>query len=103
MLPAKLCRPISDWLGWDVVHVGTRYGEDREIFMAARAAAAVVMTKDMDFVLQLERLGPPPQVIWLTCGNCSNLELERILRAALPEAAELIQRGEPLVEITGAV
>ena len=28
---------------------------------------AVVMTKDSDFVLLLDRLGPPPQVIWITC------------------------------------
>jgi predicted nuclease of predicted toxin-antitoxin system len=37
------------------------------------------MTKDSDFVDLVERLGPPPQIIWLTCGNTSNLRLREIL------------------------
>ena len=49
-----------------------REAKDREIFDAARQSNAVVMTKDSDFVLLLEQNGPPPQVIWVTCGNTSN-------------------------------
>ena len=44
-----------------------RQAKDKEIFDAARLNNAVVMTKDSDFVLLLDRLGPPPQVIWVTC------------------------------------
>lgn len=38
-----------------------RDAEDKEIFEAARREHAVVMTKDSDFVLLLDRLGAPPQ------------------------------------------
>jgi predicted nuclease of predicted toxin-antitoxin system len=37
------------------------------------------MTKDSDFVALLDRFGPPPQVIWITCGNTSNARLKEIL------------------------
>lgn len=50
----------------------------------------------------MERLGTPPQLIWLRCGNCSNPELERILTATLPTTLDLLEKGEPIVEITGA-
>ena len=74
--------------------------KDRAIFLAAKDAGAVVMTKDRDFVDLLDWLGPPPQVIWLTCGNTSNRMLRRILSATLRDALKLIQNGEPLVEIS---
>ncbi len=43
--------------------LGLREAQDSPIFQAARAAAAVVMTKDRDFVEMLQRLGPPPKVL----------------------------------------
>ena len=59
------------------------------------------MTKDSDFVDLVDRLGAPPQIIWLTCGNTSNARLQEILIATLPETIRLLQAGEPLVEISG--
>lgn len=79
--------------------LGLREATDRQIFLSARGASAVVMTKDRDFVRLLEELGPPPQVVWLTCGNTSNAHLKRILANALPRAVKLLESGEPLVEI----
>lgn len=76
--------------------------KDREIFFAAREAGAVVMTKDADFVRLVEVEGPPPQVIWLTCGNTSNRALRRILRQAFGDVLELLEKGEALVEISDA-
>ncbi|WP_331001431.1 DUF5615 family PIN-like protein [Nostoc sp. WHI] len=49
----------------------------------------------------VDRLGTPPQVIWLTCGNTSNARLKEILNSTLPEALELLRSGEALVEIRG--
>ena len=65
--------------------LGLRDAEDKEIFDAARQAQAVVMTKDSDFVLLLDRHGPPPQVIWVTCGNTSNARLKEVLTNSLPK------------------
>lgn len=74
--------------------------EDAEIFAAAREAKATMMTKDRDFVDLLARFGPPPQVLWISCGNTSNRAMKHILASAFPPAMELIQSGEPLVEIS---
>ncbi len=85
-------RPVRD--------LGLRDARDREIFLAAREAGATVMTKDSDFVLLLEQLGPPPQVLWLTIGNTSNTHLKEVLSRSFASALELLLRGEALVEIT---
>jgi predicted nuclease of predicted toxin-antitoxin system len=82
--------------------LGLRDAEDTDIFDAAKAANAVVMTKDSDFSLLLDRFGAPPQIIWVTCGNTSNARLKEILRASFPEALRLLAAGEPLVEIDDA-
>ena len=62
-------------------------------------AAAIIVSKDADFVQLLERHGSPPQVVWLTCGNTSNPRLREILVATWPGVLALLSSGEPLVEI----
>lgn len=108
-IDAQLSPAIAAWisatLGVSAVAVrdlGLRDATDREIFMAARRDQAIVMTKDSDFTQLLDRYGPPPQVIWLTCGNTSNAQLTIILTATLPHALALLAGGERLVEISGA-
>ena len=81
--------------------LGLRDAEDTEIFQVAKAQRAILMTKDSDFVDFVERLGSPPQIIWLTCGNTSNARLREILSETLPRALELLAAGETLVEISG--
>jgi hypothetical protein len=44
----------------------------------------------------VDRLGAPPQIIWLTCGNTSNARLREILSSILLEALGLL----PLVTLT---
>ncbi|KAB8319681.1 hypothetical protein SD81_012735 [Tolypothrix campylonemoides VB511288] len=68
--------------------IGLRDAEDPEIFEAAKAQGVILMTKDSDFVDLVDRLGAPPQIIWLTCGNTSNARLQEILSATLPAALE---------------
>jgi predicted nuclease of predicted toxin-antitoxin system len=81
--------------------LGLRDAEDPEIFEAAKAQKVIFMTKDSDFVDLVDRLGSPPQIIWLTCGNTSNARLREILSTTLPNALELLRTGEALVEISG--
>jgi predicted nuclease of predicted toxin-antitoxin system len=83
--------------------VGLRDATDRQIFDAARQASTVVMTKDGDFVRLLERLGPPPQILWLTCGNTSNARLKELLLRVWPRVRALLEAGEPLVEISDVI
>ena len=82
--------------------LGLRDVRDPEIYRAAREADAGVMTKDGDFVALLERLGPPPRVLWVTCGNTSNARLREVLQTALPTALMQLERGDALVEISDA-
>lgn len=107
-LDAQLSPLLAAWLRWkfsleasSLRDLGLRDAEDLAIFQAARAAGAVVVTKDADFLLLLEQFGPPPQVLWLTCGNTSNKRLQQVLLPLMPAALELLQAGEPLVEIGG--
>ncbi|MGI0494471.1 DUF5615 family PIN-like protein [Alkalinema pantanalense CENA528] len=81
--------------------LGLRDAEDPEIFEAAKAQGVILMTKDSDFIDLIDRLGTPPQIIWLTCGNTSNARLREILSSVLPAALELLRAGEKLVEISG--
>ena len=82
--------------------VSLRQAKDRVIFQAARDADVIIMTKDDDFVRLLEQLGPPPRVLWITCGNTSNARLRGMLQDALPDALLSFERGESLVEISDA-
>jgi predicted nuclease of predicted toxin-antitoxin system len=105
-LDAQLSPAIAVWITvqYSVPAValrdlGLHDATDQEIFFAARASDAIVMTKDSDFVRLLEVNGSPPKVIWLTCGNTSNARLKKILANTLEKALELLQSGEQLVEI----
>ena len=108
-IDAQLSTALARWIretfrieAQAVRDLGLRNVKDPVIFKAAREAGVVVMSKDEDFRLLVERLGPPPQVLWVTCGNTSNARLCEILTKHLPSALELLQRGEPLVEISDA-
>lgn len=108
-IDAQISPAIALWLRMrfdlDAVAVrdlGLRDAEDEEIFGAAKEAGVVVMTKDSDFVDLLQRLGPPPQVVWLRCGNTTNARLKQLLSQALPAVLPMLDAGEPLVEIGDA-
>ena len=71
-LSPAVARWMSDELQVDAValrDLGLRDAEDVAIFRAAKEAGAVVMTKDADFVVLLDRFGPPPQIVWIRSGN----------------------------------
>jgi predicted nuclease of predicted toxin-antitoxin system len=107
-LDAQLSPALAEWITADLHQpaqairtLGLRNATDAEIFNAARKANAIMLTKDADFVELLERLGPPPQVIWITSGNTSNAVLQNILRRVLPQTLAILKTGESLVEISG--
>ena len=107
-IDAQLSPRVATWLGdrfgIDAVPVrdlGLRDAGDMEIFRAARDANVVVLTKDADFPHLLLQHGPPPRVLWLTCGNTSNTTLQAILTRSLPEALSLLEAGEGLVQVFG--
>lgn len=106
-LDAQLSPRLAAWLqsalGVSAIPVralGLRDAEDPAIFAAAREANAVVLTKDGDFVQLLERLGAPPRILWLTCGNTSEARLQTLLRITWSRVVTLLEAGEGLIEIS---
>jgi predicted nuclease of predicted toxin-antitoxin system len=73
---------------------------DLEIFRKARKANVIVMSKDYDFIKLIEIHGVPPKVIWITCGNTSNVRLCEILNTSLRQAIDMLNKGENIVEIS---
>jgi predicted nuclease of predicted toxin-antitoxin system len=107
-IDAQLDPEIAAWLGaWFKVvakalkEIGLRDAEDEDLFDAARRfQAIVIVTKDSDFVDLVKRKGAPPQVLWLTCGNLSTVELQALLSRKFAAAKAELESGLPLVEIS---
>ncbi|MBC7866906.1 MAG: DUF5615 family PIN-like protein [Gloeobacteraceae cyanobacterium ES-bin-316] len=76
--------------------------KDEIIFLSAKSKANVILlSKDHDFVDLLDRLQPPPKLIWLTMGNCSNDQMKKILEKTLmPAIQELVTTPTEIIEIT---
>ena len=101
-LPPALAPWLRDDLGLDaksLKELGMRDAADRVIFMAARDAGAVLISKDSDFVDLVQQLGVPPQLVWVTCGNVTNARLKIVLAKAWPDVAAMLAAGEALVEL----
>ncbi len=105
-IDAHLSPRFAQWLSeslevdaYSLRDLGLRDSSDEEIFLAGAKARAVIISKDSDFVDLLERHGSPPQLIWLTCGNTSNMALQRIFASQFNEAIRLLGEGERLIEI----
>lgn len=106
-LDAQLSPTLAEWIAKElsvpcvaVRDIGLRDAADAVIFNEAKQANAIVVTKDQDFIELLRRLGAPPKVIWLTCGNTSNEALKKILANNLSAALEhLSMPAVDMVEI----
>jgi len=107
-IEAQLSPAVAAWINRNfpdieacsVSSLNLTRAKDSEIFDKARTAGAVIMSKDADFVRLVRQKGMPPQIIWITVGNSSHKNLCAILRTALPKAKTLLEKGEPVVEIS---
>jgi predicted nuclease of predicted toxin-antitoxin system len=90
-LPPDLANWLTDTFGLEAFalkDLSLRDAKDIEFFEAARV---------IDLVC---RLGKPPQILWLTCGNVTNRNLQQLLTVTLPDALEQLRQGEMIVEIS---
>jgi predicted nuclease of predicted toxin-antitoxin system len=98
-LPPALCR----WLearGHEAEHVfelGMHAASDARIAARAAETGAMLVTKDEDFLIGSGSGGF--QLLWLRCGNVSNRALAEWLAARWDAIEDLLQRGEPFVEV----
>lgn len=104
-LDAQISSHLAVWLSnnfpitaYSLEFLGLDEADDLVVFQQAKQANAIVMSKDEDFVALHYRLGAPPKIIWLTCGNTSNAALRILLLQTLPDALQHL-RTDDIVEI----
>lgn len=104
-IDAQLPPQLASWLNQTfkvearaLFDLDLRDAEDEQIFYKARQQGAVIISKDSDFVEMVLCLGTPPQLLWVNCGNVTNLRLQSILTKVFPRAQELLAAGEAVVE-----
>jgi predicted nuclease of predicted toxin-antitoxin system len=104
-IDAQLPPQLASWLSqtfkveaYALRDLHLRDAEDVQIFQKARQQG-IIISKDSDFVEMVLRLGVPPQLLWVTCGNVTNRRLQNLLTQVFPRAQELLVSGEAVVEI----
>jgi predicted nuclease of predicted toxin-antitoxin system len=102
-LPPQLC----DWLrskGEDAIHVGELENgvrlPDDVLWAFARERKGVLVTKDNDFFDRAILSEPPPQVVFITVGNCSNKMLFMTLEKNWLQIRNALLQGKALVEVS---
>ncbi len=101
--PPQLANWLSDTFkveAYALRDLNLRDAEDADIFEKARQDGIVIISKDSDFVEMILRLGKPPQLLWITCGNVTNRRLQDLLSKVFVKAQKLLISGEEVVEIT---
>lgn len=105
-LDAQLPPALAPWLthtfgveAYSAAYLGLRDAEDEVIFQAARQADAIIISKDSDFLERLVRLGPPPRLLYVTCGNTTKARLTEIFAQHFAAAQQHFLSGEAVVEI----
>jgi len=105
-IDAQLPPQLAIWLSqtfkveaYSLRDLDLRDAEDEQIFQQARQQGIVIISKDSDFVDMVLRLGIPPQLLWITCGNFTNRRLQEPLTQVFPKAEKLLATGEAVVEI----
>jgi len=109
-IDAHLSPAIAVWMAgelnpdtWSSQRLGLLAASDIEIFERAREQNAVILTKDSDFVDLVNRGGPPPRVVWLSCGSTTNLRLREILATQWLRVATLHEERHPVVDLTDSI
>jgi len=107
-LDAHLDPELAPWIGsrFRVIvktlrELGLRDATDSVLFAAARRFDAVIVTKDEDFSGLVARLGTPPQIVWLRCGDLSTIELQAVFSRQFPDVLQRLAAGEAVVEVFG--
>jgi predicted nuclease of predicted toxin-antitoxin system len=82
-LSFKLCRQLAD-LFPESSHVrllGLDRADDRALWEFAKNNGYTIVSLDADLADLAALLGPPPQLIWLRCGNQRTSIIENLLRS----------------------
>lgn len=103
LIDAQLPPALCGWLrgrGHEAEHVadlGLLAAADREIAARVEAGGSVLITKDEDFVAL--RLPDRFALLWLRCGNATNVALAAWLEPRWAQIEELLDQGERFIEV----
>ena len=106
-LDAHLDPKLASWLGsrFKIVvkplrEIGLRDAKDDVLVSAARRfTQIVIISKDGGLATKIEDSEPPPQIIWLRCGNLSTLEMYTWLSTRFDAALKRVEAGEAVIEV----
>ncbi len=70
---------------------GLKDADDQKVWEFAKQAGMAIISKDSDFQQRSMLYGQPPKVIWVSLGNCTTAQVERLIRERLDEIAEFSQ------------
>ena len=73
---------------------------DTQLWELAQHQHFAIMTKDKDFYHRVSLLGPPPPVIWITRGNCSNQEMIALVKQHIPAIRSFLASQQALLIIS---
>ncbi|HRD47336.1 MAG TPA: DUF5615 family PIN-like protein [Caulobacter sp.] len=105
LVDAQLPRALSIWLrnnDVDALHVadlGLAAGSDHDIWNAALAYKAVLISKDRDFAEWAVARRPSPQLVWLRVGNRDTAGLLAWFETAWPRIVGSLSAGSAIVEV----
>src|SRR5262245_13243504 len=101
IFPPRLCA----WLrsrGHDAEHLfdlNLLAATDSAIWQHAARLDCIILSKDVDFYDRALLFGPPPQVVHISVGNCSNVRLLEILAIEWNEIERAPSSGSRLISI----
>lgn len=67
---------------------------DDDVWRFAKENDFMLVSKDSDFYEKSILFGHPPKVIWIRRGNCTNRQIQLLLRNKLENIAEFYQNPE---------
>ena len=73
---------------------------DTQIWERGSAENLVIFSKDVDFYDRALLFGPPPQVVHVAVGNCSNTRLFEVLTHEWDDIERALVSGSRLISIT---
>lgn len=77
-----------------VDRIGLGGSSDDEVWHYAKANGFMLVSKDADFYEKSMLYGHPPKVIWIKRGNCTNRQIQLLLRNKAELIAEFYQNDE---------
>jgi predicted nuclease of predicted toxin-antitoxin system len=95
-LSPKMVEALAD-LFPDSVHVdriGLGGGSDDDVWRYAQDNCFILVSKDSDFYEKSILYGHPPKVMWIRRGNCTNRQIQLLLRNKIDVVTEFYQNHE---------